>query len=103
VSLIGAGFLATLALAVSLSAVTIGAILSTALIVGPAATALRLTRRPLAAVMVAAAVGVTATWAGVILSYDSYYWSSTSGTWPVSFFVVSTVLAAYLASATVRR
>ena len=37
--------LVALALAVSLSAVTIGAILSTALLIGPAATALRLTRR----------------------------------------------------------
>ncbi len=42
----GALCLAAIALAVSLSAMTIGAILSTALLVGPAATALRLTSRP---------------------------------------------------------
>ena len=35
-----------MALAVSLSAMTIGAILSTALLIGPAATALRLTSGP---------------------------------------------------------
>ncbi len=38
--------LIAIALAVSLSALTIGTILSTALLVGPAATAMRLTRRP---------------------------------------------------------
>jgi len=41
VRLVGIGYLVALALAVSLSAVTIGAILSTALLIGPAATALR--------------------------------------------------------------
>ncbi len=46
VRLVGAGYLLALALAVALAAFTIGAILSTALLVGPAATALRLTRSP---------------------------------------------------------
>ena len=46
VRIAGALCLAAIALAVSLSAMTIGAILSTALLVGPAATALRLTSRP---------------------------------------------------------
>jgi zinc/manganese transport system permease protein len=98
VGLIGAGYLAALALAVSLSAVTIGAILSTALLIGPAATALRLTRRPGTAMAVAAAVGVTATWAGVALSYASYYWPPVHQGWPVSFFVVASVLVFYIAS-----
>ena len=44
--LVGVGYLLALALAVALAAVTIGTILSTALLVGPAATALRLTRSP---------------------------------------------------------
>ncbi|WP_429445326.1 metal ABC transporter permease [Paraburkholderia sp. 40] len=35
-----------MALAVSLSAITVGAILSTALLIGPAAIALRVARRP---------------------------------------------------------
>ena len=46
VRLVGALCLVAIALAVSLSAMTIGAILSTALLIGPAATALRLTSRP---------------------------------------------------------
>lgn len=95
---VSAGYLLALALAVSLSAVTIGAILSTALLVGPAATALRLTRRPGAAVLAAAGIGTAATWAGVALSYESYYWPPYQQGWPVSFFVVFVVLAAYLAA-----
>jgi len=52
VRLIGALYLTAMALAVALSAVTIGAILSTALLVGPAAIALQLTNRPLRATLV---------------------------------------------------
>ena len=46
VRLVGGLYLLALALAVALAAVTIGAILSTALLVGRPPTALRLTRRP---------------------------------------------------------
>ena len=58
VRLVGIGYLVALALAVSLSAVTIGAILSTALLIGPAATALRITNRPGRAALIAAVIGV---------------------------------------------
>jgi zinc/manganese transport system permease protein len=58
VRLVGAGYLLAMAGAVALAAVTIGAILSTALLVGPAATALRLTRRPGRAIAAAALIGV---------------------------------------------
>jgi zinc/manganese transport system permease protein len=101
VRLIGALYLLAMALAVALSAVTIGAILSTALLVGPAATALQLTRRPGRAIVIAAAVGIGAMWLGILLAYDSYYWSSDHHAWPVSFFVVALVLLAYTASRTV--
>lgn len=103
VGLIGAAYLLALALAVSLSAVTIGAVLSTALLIGPAATALRVTRRPGTAVLAAAGIGVAATWAGVALSYESYYWPPRHQGWPVSFFVVAVVLAAYVVVAVAGR
>ena len=45
VRLVGLVYISALAVAVGLSSLTIGAILSTALLIGPAATALRLTRR----------------------------------------------------------
>lgn len=97
VRLVGAGYLLALALAVSLSAVTIGAILSTALLVGPAASALRLTRRLWSAIAVAAAVGVGATWVGILVAYDSADFDGGTG-FPVSFCIVAAVLLAYGAS-----
>ena len=87
-----------LALAVGLSSLAIGTILSTALLVGPAATALRLTRRMGGALVLAAAIGVGATWAGVLLAYDSYYWGAGGNGWPVSFFIVAAVFITYLVS-----
>lgn len=95
---VGALYLLALALATALAAITIGTILSTALLVGPAAAALRLTKRPLRAMLVAGAIGVGAMWLGIVLAFDSYYWPPTGRGWPVSFFVVSLVFAAYLLS-----
>jgi len=94
VRLVGVLYLASMSVAVALSAVTIGAILSTALLVGPAATALLLTARPGRAIAIAAAIGVATTWLGLLLAYDSYYWPHRG--WPVSFFVVTLVLIVYL-------
>lgn len=98
VRLIGLGFMAALAVAVGLSALAIGAILSTALLIGPAATALRLTSRTGVALAAAAVIGVLATWLGVLLAYDSYYWGSSHNGYPVSFFIVALTFLAYLAS-----
>jgi zinc/manganese transport system permease protein len=92
----GALCLAAIALAVSLSAITIGAILSTALLVGPAATALRLTSRPGLVLLWSALIGIAATWLGVLLAYDSYYWPPVRQGWPVSFFVVVLIMLFYL-------
>jgi zinc/manganese transport system permease protein len=96
VRLIGGLYLLAMALAVALSAVTIGAILSTALLVGPAATALQLTRRPGRAIAAAALIGVASVWFGIVLAYDSYYWPPLHHGWPVSFFVVTLVLISYI-------
>jgi zinc/manganese transport system permease protein len=98
VRLIGSLYLLAMAVAVALSAVTIGAILSTALLVGPAAAALQLTTRPGRAIATAGLIGVGAMWLGILLAYDSYYWPPHHQGWPVSFFVVTLVLLAYLVS-----
>jgi zinc/manganese transport system permease protein len=98
VRLIGAAYLLALAVSVALCALTIGSILSTALLVGPAAAALRLTRRPGAAVITASLLGLGATWLGIVLAYDSYYWPPHGTGWPVSFFVVTLVFILYLLS-----
>jgi zinc/manganese transport system permease protein len=98
VRLLGAAYLLALALAVALAAMTIGTILSTALLVGPAATALRVTKRPGVAILLAAAIGIAAMWLGELLAYDSYYWPPAGTGWPVSFFVVTLIFLAYLLS-----
>jgi zinc/manganese transport system permease protein len=93
---VGAAFLMALAVSVALSAVIIGAVLSTALLIGPAATALRLAGSPVKATVTAAGIGVLAIWLGIVLAYDSYYWPPVGRGWPVSFFVVTLVVVGYL-------
>ena len=95
---VGIAYLAALAVAVSLSAVVIGAVLSTALLIGPAATALRVAKSPGRAMAAAALIGTAITWLGILLAYDSYYWPPHGHGWPVSFFVVALVVVAYLLS-----
>jgi zinc/manganese transport system permease protein len=95
---VGAAYLMALAVSVALSAMVIGAVLSTALLIGPAATALRLAKSPAKAVITAAALGVLAIWTGIVLAYDSFYWPPAGRGWPVSFFVVALVVAGYLAT-----
>jgi zinc/manganese transport system permease protein len=98
VRLTGILFLVALALAVELSALTIGAVLSTALLIGPAAAALRLTRRVGIAAIISIAIGVGSTWLGILISYDSYVWFGGGHSWPVSFCIVLVVFCAYLLS-----
>ena len=98
VRLIGACYLIALALATALAAITIGAILSTALLIGPAASALRLFKRPFHAMLAAGAIGVAAMWLGIVLAYDSFGWPPAGRGWPVSFFVVTLLFTIYLLS-----
>lgn len=98
VRLVGMLYMLALAVSVGLSSLAIGAILSTALLIGPAAAALRLTRTVAMAVVTACLIGVLATWAGVLLAYDSYYWGSSHQGLPVSFFIVGLIFGTYLAA-----
>lgn len=102
VRLVGLLHLLVLALAVSLSAITVGAMLSTALLIGPAAAALRLVKRPGAAIALAVGISVAATWVGILLAYDSYDWTPGRG-WPVSFFIVGLIVVTYLLAGVTRR
>jgi zinc/manganese transport system permease protein len=95
VRMVGFLHLLALALAVSLSSITVGAILSTALLIGPAAIALRIAKRPGSAVVLAALIGTGTTWGGILLAYDSYYWTP-GHSWPVSFFVVTLIFVLYV-------
>jgi zinc/manganese transport system permease protein len=98
VRVIGLTYMLALAVSVGLSSLAIGAILSTALLIGPAAVALRLTRRTGRAVGLACLIGVVTTWLGILLAYDSFYWGTSRQALPVSFFIVALVFAAYLVS-----
>jgi zinc/manganese transport system permease protein len=93
---VGVAYLVALAISVSLASVAIGAVLSTALLIGPAATALRIAKGPVRAMVTAAAIGVVVTWLGILLAYDSYYWPPQGHAWPVSFFIVALAVVAYL-------
>jgi len=93
---IGLAFMVALAVSVGLTSIAIGSILSTALLIGPAATAIRLTRTMRASVLLACALGVATTWLGILLAYDSFYWDASSQGLPVSFFIVSITFAGYL-------
>ena len=95
VRLIGPLHLIVLALAVALSAMTVGAILSTALLIGPASIALHLARRPGLAILLAVVIGIATTWGGILVAYDSYNWTSGHG-WPVSFCIVALIFVAYV-------
>ncbi|HSR83365.1 MAG TPA: metal ABC transporter permease [Streptosporangiaceae bacterium] len=101
VRLVGVIYMLALAVSVGLSAIAIGAILSTALLIGPAAAALRLTRRVTWALGVASGIGVLATWLGILLAYDSYYWGSAHLGLPVSFFIVAVIFVTYLVAGAV--
>ncbi|HYK69930.1 MAG TPA: metal ABC transporter permease [Streptosporangiaceae bacterium] len=96
VRLIGLAYMLALAVSVGLSSLAIGAILSTALLIGPAAVALRLTRRTGRAIGLACLIGVVMTWLGILLAYDSFYWGTSRQSLPVSFFIVALVFASYL-------
>jgi zinc/manganese transport system permease protein len=96
--LIGLLFTLALAVTVGLTSIAIGSILSTALLIGPAAAALRVTRTVVRAVSLACALGVAATWLGILFAYDSKYWNSSGNALPVSFFIVSIVFVLYLLS-----
>ncbi len=98
VRLVGMVYMLALAVSVALSSLTIGAILSTALLIGPAATALRLTTRLATTLVLACLIGIASTWVGLLLAYDSYYWGTSHQTLPVSFFIVALIFVGYLAS-----
>ncbi len=82
-------FLLLLAVAISIAVQIIGVLLIFALMVTPAAIAVRLTRRAATAVMVSILVAVTAVWAGLFIGWYEPY--------PVSFFIVGIVFVEYLA------
>lgn len=89
-------FMILLALVVEEASLITGALLSTALLIGPAAAAMRITRRMGPALLCSAVLGILSMWLGIILAYDSYLWPPSHRGWPVSFFVCAFILLFYL-------
>jgi zinc/manganese transport system permease protein len=87
--LLGVLFMILLAVTISIAVQVIGVLLIFALMVTPAATAVRLTKRPLTAVVISILVALFATWLGLFISWYEPY--------PVSFFIVSITFGVYLA------
>jgi zinc/manganese transport system permease protein len=100
---VGLTFMVILAVSVGLSSIIIGSILSTALLIGPPASALKLAQRFGAGLIAAMALGVAATLLGIVLAYDSYYWSSSHRSLPVSFFVVCVVVVEFVLASSMQR
>lgn len=98
VRLVDTLYLFLVALTVSLAAVSLGAILSTALLIAPAAIALKIAHRPATAALCACAGALAATWLGILLAYDSYAWPPSDRGWPVSFCIVALLLSSYALS-----
>jgi len=82
-------FMAVLALAVTDAVQVVGVLLIFALIVTPAAIAVRFTSRPSLAIATGVALALVFTWLGLAISYYSPH--------PVSFFITTLAFVTYLA------
>ncbi|TAN32440.1 metal ABC transporter permease [bacterium] len=89
VTALSIAFMAILAVAVTEAVQVVGVLLIFALIVTPAAIAVRFTSRPLAAILTGVGLALVFTWLGLAIAYYSPH--------PVSFFITSLAFATYVA------
>jgi zinc/manganese transport system permease protein len=88
VTALSIGFMAILAVAVTEAVQVVGVLLIFALIVTPAAIAVRFTSRPPAAIFAGILLALAFTWAGLFIAYYSPH--------PVSFFITSLAFFTYV-------
>jgi len=89
VTALSIAFMGILAVAVTEAVQVVGVLLIFALIVTPAAIAVRFTSRPAVAIATGVGLALAFTWAGLAIAYYSPH--------PVSFFITSLAFATYLA------
>jgi zinc/manganese transport system permease protein len=89
VTALSIAFMAILAVAVTEAVQVVGVLLIFALIVTPAAIAVRFTSRPMVAIAAGVGLALAFTWAGLTIAYYSPH--------PVSFFITSIAFATYVA------
>ena len=85
------GFLVLVAIAVSMSVQVVGILLVFTLLVGPAATAMRLVKQPVLVIGLAMVLGVVYVWLGIFLAINV-----ADATWPPSFFISTLSFGVYL-------
>jgi zinc/manganese transport system permease protein len=88
VNLLGLVFLVLVAITVSIAVQIVGALLFFTLLIGPAATTVRIVQRPLWAILLAIILGICYTWLGIFFAAN--------GTWPVSFYIATISFGVYL-------
>ena len=81
-------FLVLVAITVSVSVQFVGILLIFTLLVGPAATAMHIFRRPLWVILCAMLLGLVSLWGSIILAAN--------GNWPVSFYLTTISFGIYL-------
>jgi zinc/manganese transport system permease protein len=95
---LGLIFMLLLAVAISFSVIMIGVLLIFALMVTPAAAAVRLTQRPMYAVTASVLLALASTWLGLIFAwFASFYWPYPVSNFPASFFIVTIAFCVYAA------
>lgn len=85
---LGIVFMVLLAAAVSIAIQVVGVLLIFALMVTPAAIAIRLTKKPIYAIIISILIALFATWSGLLIAFYEPY--------PVSFFITSIVFVLYI-------
>ena len=95
VLLLGIIFMVLLAAAVSIAIQVVGVLLIFALMVTPAATAIRIAKKPLYAIIISVLIALIATWLGLLIAFYEPY--------PVSFFVTAIVFITYISVRLIRR
>lgn len=93
VRLLSIAFLIILGIATAEAVLVIGVLLAIALLIAPAATALRLTHRPLTSIILAIVLGAGITWSGLLLAFNG-----TGKHLPVGFYIATLSATAYFLS-----
>ncbi len=88
ISTLGLAFLVLVAITVSIAVQIVGALLFFTLLIGPAATSVRIVQRPLWAILLAIVLGICYIWLGIFFAAN--------GTWPVSFYIATISFGVYL-------
>lgn len=95
VRLLSLVFMLLLAITVAEAIQVVGVLLVFALLVAPAASAIRLVRRPLASIALAIVLSLAFTWGGLFLALF--------GRWPVSFYISALAAVTYFIAVCVNR